>query len=126
MIKYLYVDIKLFGDDDNANNNVNDSTKNNDEYLSAINDIFGIEDGEFEEYAKRINGEENYSDDINNEPEHQQNDDDEAESQENNIETTADDNLQKKIILTIKKIIPMIKQNYKKILRLCMRKLRLN
>ena len=89
MIKYLYVDIKLFGDDDNANNNVNDSTKNNDEDLSAINDIFGIEDGELEEYAKRINGEENYSDDINNEPEHQQNDD-EVEPQENNIETTDD------------------------------------
>lgn len=92
MVKYLYVDIKLFSDDNNTNNNVSDSTQNNDEDLSAYNDIFGIEDGELEEYAKRINGEVNYSDDVNNEPEHQQNDDDEAESQENNIETTADDN----------------------------------
>lgn len=91
MVKYLYVDIKLFSDDDNTNNNVNDSTQNNDEDLSVYNDIFGIEDGELEEYAKRINGEVNYSDDVNNELEHQQNDD-EAEPQENNIETTADDN----------------------------------
>lgn len=91
MVKYLYVDIKLFSDDDNTNNNVSDSTQNNDEDLSAYNDIFGIEDGELEEYAKRINGEVNYSDDVNNELEHQQNDD-EAEPQENNIETTADDN----------------------------------
>lgn len=91
LVKYLYVDIKLFSDDDNTNNNVNDSTQNNDEDLSVYNDIFGIEDGELEEYAKRINGEVNYSDDVNNELEHQQNDD-EAEPQENNIETTADDN----------------------------------
>lgn len=92
MVKYLYVDIKLFSDDDNTNNNVSDSTQNNDEDLSASNDIFGIKDGELEEYAKRINGEVNYSDDVNNEHEHQQNDDDEAEPQENNIETTADNN----------------------------------
>lgn len=91
LVKYLYVDIKLFSDDDNTNNNVSDSTQNNDEDLSAYNDIFGIEDGELEEYAKRINGEVNYSDDVNNELEHQQNDD-EAEPQENNIETTADNN----------------------------------
>lgn len=82
MIKYLFVNIKLFGDD-NTNNNVDNNAQNSDD-LSAYNDIFGIEDGELEEYAKRVSG--NYDDDIDNASESKPNDD-EVEAKGDNIET---------------------------------------
>lgn len=82
MIKYLFVNIKLFGDD-NTNNNVDNNAQNSDD-LSAYNDVFGIEDGELEEYAKRVSG--NYDDDIDNASESKPNDD-EVEAKGDNIET---------------------------------------
>lgn len=82
LIKYLFVNIKLFGDD-NTNNNVDNNAQNSDD-LSAYNDVFGIEDGELEEYAKRVSG--NYDDDIDNASESKPNDD-EVEAKGDNIET---------------------------------------
>lgn len=92
MIKYLYVDIKLFGDD--ATNN--DNTANNNDDLSAYNDVFGIKDGELEEYAKLVSGEVNEANEAETEvekTEHKQeevNTDSQEEQQQNDF--TDDDN----------------------------------